>query len=287
MEFSTSGITHVALVSEVGAEISASELARVTAALQKQVIRDMLPIWHVVATVNHFPSLDDVPIGYWPVIIRDDIGFQGAAGIHLDEDGQPFSLVQMSAGWSLTASHEVLEMLCDPFGNRVVASDSIKPGQGRVEYLVEVCDPSEAEPFSYRVNGQVVSDFYTPRFFDPLASPGTRYSFTNAIKAPRSVLRGGYLSWHDPATNHWFQATWFSGTKPVFRDLGVLTGAKSIRDAINAVTDVPIYQGKVKSKDRSFADAKLVASGIQTGGKSKADRWRRQIAELRRTHAPR
>jgi hypothetical protein len=77
----------------------------------------------------------------------DDIGTPGAAGIHEDKNGQPFALVTASSNldeWSSTASHEALEMLIDPFGNRLVAGDSPKSDQGRVSFLVEVCDPSPA-----------------------------------------------------------------------------------------------------------------------------------------------
>ncbi|MDJ0346198.1 hypothetical protein QMK19_16000 [Streptomyces sp. H10-C2] len=35
-------------------------------------------------------------------------------------------------------------MLGDPWGNRLVAGQSPKPGQGAVEFLVEVADPPEA-----------------------------------------------------------------------------------------------------------------------------------------------
>src|SRR5262245_46055653 len=44
---------HIALVPEV-AGINASELARVSAALQKQMLRDFSPIWQVAATVDPF-----------------------------------------------------------------------------------------------------------------------------------------------------------------------------------------------------------------------------------------
>lgn len=214
-------IRQLALVSETK-KVSASALSRVGAALQKQATRDLGPIWQVKATIDTFPSLEDVPIGYWPVIVtEEDLG--DAAGIHEDREGQPFALVGYDYGWALTASHEVLEMLVDPFGNRMMAGQSAKPGQGRVEFLVEVCDPSEDTPYAYRVNGILLSDFYTPNYFDPVAAPGVRYSFTGAIKAPRQVLKGGYISWHDPITDHWFQQTWFSGAKPRFRDLGKLT----------------------------------------------------------------
>ena len=112
-----------------------------------------------------------------------------------------------------------------------------KPGQGRVEFLVEVCDPSEAAEFGYSVNGILMSDFYTPRFFDPLVAPGVRYSFTGALTEPLKVLRGGYLSWHDPVSDHWWQQTWFSGAAPRFCDLGVLTAsAGGIRAQIDRIT---------------------------------------------------
>jgi hypothetical protein len=215
----------LALVTETE-KVTFSALSRVAAALQKQATRDLAPLWQVKATVDSFASLDEVPVGYWPVIVtEEDLG--DAAGIHEDKEGQPFALVSFANGWALTASHEVCEMLVDPFGNRLISGPSPKPGQGRVEFLVEVCDPSEDTPFAYRVNGIVVSDFYTPNYFDPVTAPGVRYSFTGAIRAPREVLKNGYLSWHDPVTDHWFQETFFTGTKPQFRDIGKIDAQSS------------------------------------------------------------
>src|SRR5262249_15004692 len=159
-----------------------------------------------------------------------------AAGVHLDRNGQPYALVTYSADWVLTASHETLEMLADPFGNRLLAGQSPKTGQGRVEFLVEVCDPSEAAELGYTVNGMVVSDFYTPNYFDPVTGTGVRYSFSGAIKKPRQVLKGGYLSWHDPISDHWWQERFFGGTRPTFADLGVFSNARSLREQVDATT---------------------------------------------------
>ena len=218
-------VRQLALVSETN-KVSFSALSRVGAALQKQATRDLVPIWEVKATVDTFASLDDVPVGYWPIIItEDDLG--DAAGIHEDSEGQPFALVKFDNGWALTASHESCEMLVDPFGNRLMPGQSPKKGQGRVEFLVEVCDPSEDTPFAYRVNGIVVSDFYTPNYFDPVKATGVRYSFTGAITAPRQVLKNGYLSWHDPVSDHWFQEIFFSGSKSKFRDIGKIDAQSS------------------------------------------------------------
>src|SRR5260370_33232139 len=107
-------IRQVALVSEA-ASVPFSNLGQVSAALQKQAARALAPIWEVQATVDAFAALEDVPVGYWQIIIRDDI-HQRAAGIHEDKSGQPFALVRSGDAWSITASHENLEMLVDPFG---------------------------------------------------------------------------------------------------------------------------------------------------------------------------
>lgn len=274
-------LAQVAVVSQVD-QIQPAELMRVSAALQKQALRDFGPVWDVSASVDAFATLEDVPIGYWPIVVETDIGFPGAAGIHLDKDGQPFSLVSYSDSWSLTASHECLEMLADPFGNRLIAGPSLKSGQGRVEYLVEVCDPSEAAQFGYTANGVLVSDFYTPHFFDPVKASGVRYSFTGAITKPREVLKGGYISWHDPVSDHWWQQTFF-GAQRKFRDLGVLTGRTgSLRETIDGLTEVTEQVDGLAKKDSTLlASVQLQAAGAKASN-SKAEAWAAQIAEIKR-----
>jgi hypothetical protein len=286
-------LQQVALVSD-SKQVKSKDLMRVAAALQKQASRDLAPIWDVSATVDAFETLEDVPLGYWPMIIMDDIQQEGAAGIHLDQDNQPFALITASSDldvWSLTSSHEMLEMLVDPFGNRLMAGDSPKPDQGRVEFLVEVSDPSEAAEFAYTVNGILVSDFYTPKFFDPVVAHGVRYSFTGAITEPRQVLPGGYLSWHDPASDHWWQETWFGGAEPRFRDLGRFDAkAGSLRAQIDRITGAD--QAKVMAAGRPAARAAgLTAAVGRQSSASKAAQWREQISEIvgrpTRAEAPR
>jgi hypothetical protein len=265
---------NLALVSEIE-DHDPSDLSRVAAALQRQVTRDFAPVWDVSATLDAFARLEDVPLGYWPMIIVPDV--QGAAGIHLDKDGQPFALIEMSDSWSLTASHEMLEMLGDPFGDRLVPGPSIKRGQGRVEFLVEVCDPSEAAEFGYTVNDILVSDFYTPRYFDPVRSVATRYSFTGAIERPRQVLRGGYLSWHEPNTDRWWQQVWF-GPRKQYRDLGVFDRAQhgSLRAFIDSKTDHPGIDKGLPKGDGSLRAAVRAGKETAKSAASKADSLRSQ-----------
>jgi len=274
-------LRHVALVSE-SAQIKASDLTQVSAALQKQATRDLVQFWNIKPTVDAFPRLEDVPLGYWPIIVMDDIEQPGAAGVHLDKNGQPFALVTASAQrdvWSLTASHEMIEMLVDPFGNRLVAGDSPKPDQGRVQFLVEACDPSEAAQFAYTVNGILVSDFYSIRFFDPVAAPGVRYSFTGAITEPRQVLRGGYLSWLDIASDIWWQEVWFDDN-PTFRSLGQLSASNgSFRSQIDRRTEEAIKQAQAGGW-RVAEAAGVSAATMDDAISARVSSLRQQIEQL-------
>jgi hypothetical protein len=272
-------IKHLALISESN-QVGLGDVMKVAAALQKQATRDLCPIWEIGATVDAFEKLEDMPLDYWPIVIRDDIQVQ-AAGIHLDRNGQPFSLVTATADideWSLTASHECCEMLVDPLGSRLVAGDSVKPGQGRVNYLVEVCDPSESAEHAYTVNGVLVSDFYTPEFFDPVAAAGVRYSFTGALTKPRTILQCGYLSFVDLATSVWWQQTWFGGTQPAFRELGKLTASGSYRAQIDRITSADTAQALSGGRSASLAEA--TGDSGAAAAASRAASLHEQIAAL-------
>jgi hypothetical protein len=247
-------IHQLALVSETP-QAGFSDVSTASAAIQKQIARDFSPLWGVQATIDAFATLQDVPLGYWPVIIRDDIPFPNALGIHLDDNNQPYALVSFNPNWQMTASHEALEMLGDPSGNRLIAGDSPDSSQGRVEFLVEVCDPSEGEAFGYTVNGVLLSDFYTPAYFDPVAAPGVRYSFTGAITEPRQVLSGGYLSWHDPVSDNWFQLQFFGAAQQIV-PLGKLNqSAGSLRSQVDRITNPEALKARSPQADASRAVA--------------------------------
>ena len=230
---------HVALVSETQS-VALTDVSAVAAALQKQVTRDFGPVWGINATVDSFDSLESVPVDYWPVILRDDINEPGAAGFHTDDQGQPFSLVQVDEKWPFTASHETLEMLADPFGNRTIAGSP--PPQApspisefeRVIYLVEVCDPCESEQLAYSVNGVNVSDFITPHYYDPNGATGVQYSFRGSVKEPHTVLEGGYVSFGNPLDNQWYQIVVENGVVKL-RNLGEIksTRGKSLREIVD------------------------------------------------------
>src|SRR5207245_2569423 len=92
---------------------------------------------------------------------------------------------------------------------------------------------------------------------------------------------GGYLSWHDPVSDHWFQETFFTGTKPKFRDLGKITAkaGQNLRTMILAKTPERFAARRVTSESLLAATAFVRASS--ESAKAKAEAWRRQIARLK------
>jgi len=204
---------HIALVPESDG-VNASELARVSAALQKQVIRDVAPFWGIAATVDAFPRLEDVPVGYFPIIVSlCELGPE--AGVYLDGNGNPYAQIELWPSWSLDASRACIEMLVNPPGNRSVSGSSPRSDQGPVDFLVEACAPCAGPRYAYAVNDVIVSDFCTPAFFGRTGTAqNERYSFTAAVDMPFEVLQGGHMTWYDPASNSWWRRSHF-GDSPL------------------------------------------------------------------------
>jgi hypothetical protein len=219
---------HVALVDASGT-IDPSELAHVAGALNEQVQADFAPAWKVAATVGAYPS---PPRGTWRIELQDGIDQPGAAGYHADDHHQPFSKVDLTAGeWTVTASHELLEMLGDPWGNRLHTAAALPGWSGtsrRVQYLVELCDPCEA--FNYPVGGVSLSDFLVPAFYRSSRRAGAGYSHAGNLTEPLEVADGGYITFIDPANGDVWQR-FVEGGKTEDKNYGPQQlGAKSLRE---------------------------------------------------------
>jgi hypothetical protein len=126
------------------------------------------------------PALSAVPHGAWPVFLVRSLP-PGEGGFHMDRHNQPYAKVIASPdddSWTVDASHEIIEMLVDPYGNRMQSSDSIAISgndvvdhPGTFNYLVEACDPCEANNYAYDIAGIALSDFITPHFYDASVTP--------------------------------------------------------------------------------------------------------------------
>ncbi|HET6246629.1 MAG TPA: hypothetical protein VFE47_02935 [Tepidisphaeraceae bacterium] len=225
-------VIQVGLVDK-GSGLDPSLVQAAAAALNIQVMRDLPQYWNVSATVRYLPDPKKIPVGVWPVFLVPRLP-PGEGGVHLDKKNQPYSLVIGTPGnndWTIDASHETIEMLVDPSGNRMQTSraieiegNGVQDAVGEFGYLVEACDPCEANQYAYSIQGIAVSDFITPHFYDPVATSGTRYSFGGNIQRPRQILPGGYISFTNPSANDWEQILWL-GARPQLRNLGPASGA--------------------------------------------------------------
>jgi hypothetical protein len=189
----------VALIDRSAAPLSPGSLAHVAQALQTQVDRDFGPAWGARATVVTAAGAD-APLGTWPLYVVDvpKSGF----GVHLDGDGTPYAEVCAGEGWTLAASHLLLEMIADPRGDRLMEGPDLgsRLGHRRVRYLVEVCEPCRT--FHYVVDGVEVSDFVTPDYY---RCDGTAVDFLRLLRRPLEVRLGCSLSWQDPFDRRWHQ----------------------------------------------------------------------------------
>jgi hypothetical protein len=236
----------IGLISQ-SASVGNDDLLRVAQAINLQISRDLAPLWNVCGTVTALASADRLDPGVWPVYVVDEVP-QGAAGFHLTDHNQPYAIVQSGQTWSLCASHQVLEMLVDPSGNRLtaanavsIADNDVQDSDGKVEYLVEICSPSADAAYAYLVDEVLVSDFCTQHYFDPAGTSGARYSFSGRISRPRQVLPNGYLTWFDPQTGRLRQVR--HAGSPEIVDLAkgepgaaALAGGRSLRSFVDSMT---------------------------------------------------
>jgi hypothetical protein len=182
-------------------------------ALQIQLDRDVQPVWHVDATLYFVPAGQQPSPYAWVLYIMDTSDQAGALGYHeLTTSGNPIGRVfakdDLSYGlsWTITASHELLEMLLDPYVSNVAFNQETVTG-GTL-YAYELCDPVEDDSVGYVINGVQVSDFVFPAWFEGWRAPNsTHFDHHGAVNAPFTLAPGGYVSIFEvaPDTQGWTQ----------------------------------------------------------------------------------
>jgi hypothetical protein len=171
-------------------------------ALQQQVTNDLYPAWGKDAELTFIPSGSfPIPMTWWLVIL-DDPGEAAAVGYHdTTDEGQPLGKVfagtdiQLGKRWTVTASHELLEMLVDPDVNLTVFVQ--RNNEQSVIYACELCDACEEDRSGYVIDGVVVSDFVYPAWFQSFRTTGSaRFDHANQIQNPFQLL-SGYIGVYD------------------------------------------------------------------------------------------
>ena len=137
--------------------------------------------------------------GAWALVFLDNADVGGALAYHdLTPDGLPLSKVFVKTTTangelvSVSASHELVEMLVDPAINMM----STGPLNSRLVYAYEAADPVEAESFA--VNGVKMSDFVYPSYFEAFRKTGSvKFDEMGLLTKPFQILSGGYQIVYD------------------------------------------------------------------------------------------
>jgi hypothetical protein len=217
---------HISLINFT--QIADAEVLTVVRAINRQLSEDFVPHWHMSARVrlegcsplNDKSKATVERLKQAPQDVRGDAimylwdrmaDVDQALGYHdANNRGLPYGFVftdlskKLGEPWSVTLSHEVLELVGDASINIFAAGPHPKDAKRVVFHWYEMCDAVQAE--SYDIDGVQVSNFVLPLYFTIGEPTGARNDFLNRTKGGKGlksfgVNPGGYLGFFDPSTN--------------------------------------------------------------------------------------
>jgi len=184
--------------------VSDADIQAALPAFQQSIDLDVGPIWGVSANLTFLPTGQTPDPNAWTIYVVNDTGLGGAAGFHSwTKNTGPVAYIgtDTDINWQLVFSHELDEMLVDPYINRVngVLKCNVWTCKTRRFYLTEIGDPVELA--SYQINGVMISDFITPKWGLGFK---TGIDFLGLLPHKRhSLLSGGYVTYY--SNGHWAQ----------------------------------------------------------------------------------
>src|SRR5439155_11660301 len=159
-------------------------------AMQVFVDRHVAPVWGTPARLIRSRGFVK---GAWAMVFLDNADEPGALAYHdLTPDGLPLSKVFVKTTIanhdlvSVSASHELVEMLVDPAINLLCTGPDPK-----TVYAYESAD--SVEELSYLVKGIAMTDFVYPSYFENFRKPGSvQFDRLRKVTKPFQILSGGY-----------------------------------------------------------------------------------------------
>ncbi len=206
----------ISIVNHTSGQVSDEEAQTVIRAINRQIQEDFEPYWSLGATLRLEGKMGPKPAKQSAVDLRGDAviylwnhaDVAGAIGYHDSNNaGIPFGFVftdlstALKEPWSVTLSHEALELVGDPQINLLVQGPHPAQPDRTVFHWYEMCDAVQAE--TYSVDGVVVSNFLLPLYFTEDNEKGSRNDFLGrahdeATLSSFGVNPGGYVGFFDP-----------------------------------------------------------------------------------------
>ncbi len=209
---------NISVVNHTNGKVSDEELQCVIRAINRQIREDFEPHWSISGSLrlegrsmNEPDSVDLADMrGDAIIYLWDKTDVEDASGYHeRNNRGVPFGFVFTSIAekigehWSITLSHEALELLADPETNLLVMGPH-PSGKGDVFHWFEMCDAVQDE--HYTIDGVEVSNFVLPLYFTGTRrtdEKGARNDFLGRVHRKRTLKSfginpGGYIGFYDP-----------------------------------------------------------------------------------------
>jgi len=194
------------------------EVQQAIRAINRQVSQDFEPYWSMGATLRlegHGNTEDrqapeelrgDAIIYLWDKAadVQDAIGYHDR-----NNKGLPYGFVfteiakEVGEPWSVTLSHEALELIGDAEVNVLAAGPNPNDPSQAVYFWYEMCDAVQAE--NYEIDGVAVSNFVLPLYFTAESEEASRNDFLGREHNGKrlqsfGVNPGGYVGFFNPAT---------------------------------------------------------------------------------------
>ncbi|MCP9450219.1 MAG: hypothetical protein NNA21_09185 [Nitrospira sp.] len=206
----------ISIINHTNGKVSDEDVQEAIRAINRQIREDYEPYWHIGAELRlegrsgKKPSTQSIADmrGDAVLYLWDSMDVDAALGYHdLTNRGVPYGFVftevakQLGEAWTVTLSHEALEMVGDSEVNLLVQGPHPSNGKRTVFHWYEMCDAVQAE--TYEIDGVKVSNFLLPLYFTGGEEKGGRNDFLGRAhhgKTLRSfgVNPGGYIGFFDP-----------------------------------------------------------------------------------------
>ncbi|HET6158466.1 MAG TPA: hypothetical protein VFE34_08995 [Dongiaceae bacterium] len=206
----------ISIVNHTNGQVSDEELQNVIRAINRQITEDFEPYWSLGATLRlegrsekkpgklSLPDLRGDAILY----LWNETDVDGALGYHENNaSGIPYGFVftdlskKLGEPWSVTLSHEALELIADPEVNLLVMGPHPTNPNKTVFHWYEMSDAVQDE--TYEIDGVEVSNFVLPLYFTGSDETGARNDFLGRLHKGKTlqsfgVNPGGYIGYFDP-----------------------------------------------------------------------------------------